>query len=139
MRPHPTLIVCLIVLLSSAGVSARETAGHAYVNPHTIRAGETALSIEVFDIDDPQRAAMLQRWVEEAARATVLPSGRFPLRSVRVEVRERPGRGSSPVPWGQTSRDGDVAVLLYVRRSARSISSQYAAPRSRHDAGGGTG
>lgn len=76
------------------------------------------MSIEVFDIDDPQRVAMLQRWVEEAARATVLPSGRFPLLAARVEVRERQSRGGSPVPWGQTSRDGDVAVLLYVRRDA---------------------
>lgn len=118
MRPHPTLIVCLIVLLSLAGVSARATAGHAYVNPRTIRAGETALSIEVIGIDDSARVAMLQRWAEEAARATVLPSGRFPLRSARVEVREMRGRGDSPVPWGQTSRDGDVAVLLYVRRDA---------------------
>lgn len=118
MRLHSTFIACLIVLLSLAGVPARATAGHAFANSHTIRAGETALSIEVFDIDDPQRVEMLQRWVEEAARATVLPSGRFPLRAARVEVRERPGRGSSPVPWGQTSRDGDVAVLLYVRRDA---------------------
>ena len=118
MRPHPTLIVCLIVLLSFAGVSARETADPAFANPRTIRAGETALSVEVFGIDDPMRIAMLQRWAEEAARATVLPSGRFPLRSARVEVREMQSRSSSPVPWGQTSRDGDVAVLLYVRRDA---------------------
>jgi len=118
MRSHPTFIACLIALLSFAGVSAHETAGHAFANPRTIRAGETVLSVEVFGIDDRSRVAMLQRWAEEAARATVLPSGRFPLRSARVEVRERPGRGGSPVPWGQTSRDGDVAVLLYVRRDA---------------------
>jgi hypothetical protein len=118
MRPHSKFIVCLIVLLSSAGVFAREIAGNAYVNPRTIRAGETALSVEAFGIDDPARVAMLQRWVEEAARATVLPSGRFPLRSARVEVREMQSRSSSPVPWGQTSRDGGVAVLLYVRRDA---------------------
>ena len=118
MRPHPPLAVFLIALLAVAGTSASETAGHAFANPRTIRAGETVLNVEVFDIDDPQRVEMLQRWVEEAARATVLPSGRFPLRSARVEVRESQSRGSSPVPWGQTSRDGDVAVLLYVRRDA---------------------
>lgn len=118
MRPHPTSIVCLIALLSFAGVSARETAHHASANPRTIRAGATTLSVEVFGIDDSARIAMLQRWAEEAARATVLPSGRFPLRSARVEVRESRSRGSSPVPWGQTSRDGDVSVLLYVRRDA---------------------
>ena len=118
MRPNPALIACLIALLSLAGVSARATEYDAFANPRTIRAGETALSVEVFGIDDPQRVAMLQRWVEEAARATVLPSGRFPLGSARVEVRETQSRSSSPVPWGQTSRDGDVAVLLYVRRDA---------------------
>ena len=118
MRPHPPSIVCLIALLCFAGASARENADHAFSNPRTIRAGETALSVEAFGIDDPARVAMLQRWAEEAARATVLPSGRFPLRSARVEVREMQSRSSSPVPWGQTSRDGDVAVLLYVRRDA---------------------
>lgn len=118
MRPYPPLAVFLIALLSFAGASARATADHAFLNPRTIHAGETALSVEVFGIDDPARVATLQRWAEEAARATVLPSGRFPLRSARVEVRESQSRGSSPVPWGQTSRDGDVAVLLYVRRDA---------------------
>lgn len=118
MRPHPTSIVCLIALLSFAGVSARETADHASANLRTIRAGATTLSVEVFGIDDSARIAMLQRWAEEAARATVLPSGRFPLRSARVEMRESRSRGSSPVPWGQTSRDGDVSVLLYIRRDA---------------------
>ncbi len=118
MRPNSTLLVCLIALLSFAGVSARGAAGDAPANPSTVRAGETALSVEVIGIDDADRVAMLQRWAEEAARATVLPSGRFPLRSARVEVREMQGRGDSAVPWGQTSRDGDVSVLLYVRRDA---------------------
>ena len=118
MRPHSTLIVFLIALLSLAGVSAREAAGEASTNLRTVRAGETTLKIEVIGIDDPAHIAMLQRWAEEAARATVLPSGRFPLRSARVEVREMQSRGDSPVPWGQTSRDGDVSVLLYVRRGA---------------------
>ena len=118
MRPHSALIIGLIALLFIAAVAARETVDDAPVHSRTVRAGETALQIEVIDIDDPARVAMLQRWAEEAARATVLPSGRFPLRSARVEVRETQSRGSSPVPWGQTSRAGDVAVLLYVRRDA---------------------
>lgn len=122
MRPHPTFTACLLALLfallSFAGASAREAAGDASASTRTVRAGATGLNIEVFGIEDPARVAMLQRWAEEAARATVLPSGRFPLRSARVEVRETQGRGDSPVPWGQTSRDGDVAVLLYVRRDA---------------------
>jgi hypothetical protein len=118
MRPHSALIIGLTALLFIAAAAARETVDDAPAHSRTVRAGETALQIEVIDIDDPARVAMLQRWAEEAARATVLPSGRFPLRSARVEVRETQSRGSSPVPWGQTSRDGDVAVLLYVRRDA---------------------
>lgn len=118
MRPHSALIIGLAALLFIAAAAARETVDDAPAHSRTVRAGETALQIEVIDIDDPARVAMLQRWAEEAARATVLPSGRFPLRSARVEVRERQSRGGSPVPWGQTSRDGDVAVLLYVRRDA---------------------
>ena len=118
MRPHSALIIGLTALLFIAAAAARETVDDASAHSRTVRAGETALQIEVIDIDDPARVAMLQRWAEEAARATVLPSGRFPLRSARVEVRERQSRGGSPVPWGQTSRAGDVAVLLYVRRDA---------------------
>lgn len=118
MRPPSALIACLIVLLTFAGASARGPADDATMNRRTVHAGDTALQIDVIGIDDPARIAMLQRWVEEAARATVLPSGRFPLRSARVEVRERRGRGDSPVPWGQTSRSGDVSVLLYVRPDA---------------------
>lgn len=118
MRPHSELIIGLTALLFIAAAAARETVDDAPAHSRTVRAGETALQIEVIDIDDPARVAMLQRWADEAARATVLPSGRFPLPSARVEVRETQSRGSSPVPWGQTSRDGDVAVLLYVRRDA---------------------
>jgi hypothetical protein len=83
-----------------------------------VRAGDTELQIEVIGIDDSARVAMLQRWAEEAARATTLPSGRFPLRSADVQIREIDSRSSSPVPWGQTSRDEGVSVLLYVRRDA---------------------
>ena len=108
----------MIPLLSFAGVTASAAADNLFANPRTIRAGETVLSIEVFHIENPARVAMLQGWAVEAARATVLPSGRFPLRSARVEVREIDSRSSSPVPWGQTSRRDDVSILLYVRRGA---------------------
>ena len=118
MRPCLALILGLIALLSIAAVPAREAVGDASANPRTVRAGETELVIDVIGIDDRARIDMLQRWAEEAARATVLPSGRFPLRSARVEMREIDSRSSSPVPWGQTSRDGEVSVLLYVRRGA---------------------
>jgi hypothetical protein len=118
MRPYSTFAISLIALLPLAASSAREFSGNASANPHAVRAGETKLSIEVIGIDEPARVAMLQRWVEEAARATVSPSGQFPLREARVQVRETDSRDSSPVPWGQTSRRDDVSVLLYVRRDA---------------------
>ena len=78
MRPHSALIIGLTALLFIAAAAARETVDDAPAHSRTVRAGETALQIEVIDIDDPARVAMLQRWAEEAARATVLPSGRFP-------------------------------------------------------------
>ena len=118
MRRFPALIVGLVVLFSFAKAFAGEATGDASANPRTVHADDTALQIEVFGIDDLARVAMLQRWAEEAARATVLPSGRFPLREARVEVREIDSRNSSAVPWGQTSRDDEVTVLLYVRRGA---------------------
>ncbi len=118
MRPCPALVVGLIALLGIAAVCARAGETDEATNTRTIRAGETALQIDIIGVEDPARVAMLQRWAEEAARATVLPSGRFPLASARAEVREIDGRGDSPVPWGQTSRDDDVSVLLYVRHGA---------------------
>ncbi|TXH65352.1 MAG: hypothetical protein E6Q88_14040 [Lysobacteraceae bacterium] len=81
------------------------------------RAAGTELRIEVAGVDDAVRLAMLQRWAEEAARATVV-DGRFPLREARVWINEIDSRDRSPVPWGQTSRRGLPSVLLYVRRGA---------------------
>lgn len=118
MRSYPTFVAGLIALLCVAAVCARASETDDAINPRTIHAGGTALQIDVIGVDDPARSAMLQRWAEEAARATVLPSGRFPLASARAVVREIDGRGDSPVPWGQTSRDDGVSVLLYVRRGA---------------------
>jgi hypothetical protein len=117
MRPS-ILVVALIAPLCIAASSARVAADDASANPCTVRAGETELQVEIIGIDDPARVAMLQRWAEEAARATILPSGRFPLRSAHVQIREIDSRSSSAVPWGQTSRDDEVSVLLYVRRGA---------------------
>ena len=112
MRPYPVSICGLIALLFIAAAFA------ATHNPRTVRAGETELRIEVVGVDDPKRIEMLHRWVEEAARATTLPSGRFPLRTARVRISEIDSRSTSPVPWGQTSRRDEVSVLLYVRRGA---------------------
>ncbi len=83
-----------------------------------ITAGRTQLRIEIVGVDDAARVRLLQDWAEEAARASLMPSGRFPLRESTVRVSEIASRSASPVPWGQTLRRNGVFVLLYVRRGA---------------------
>lgn len=83
-----------------------------------VRAGDTALRIEVAGVSDPARDAMLQGWAEEAGRALLTLSDRFPLALARVRVAETDRPDASPVPWGQTERRDGVSVLLYVRRDA---------------------
>lgn len=106
----------IAALLLALSVSAQDGAPVAMVR--TIHSGESQMRIAVVGVDDPARVAMLQRWAAEAARATTLVAGRFPLDRARVEIRQRRGRGSDPVPWGQTSRRKTVSVLLYVREDA---------------------
>lgn len=101
---------------ADAAAASRDIAPAAVAR--TVRAGQTQLRIEVSGIDDPARVRMLQDWAEEAARASLLPSGRFPLANATVRIREIESRSASPVPWGQTWRGGGVFVLLYVRRGA---------------------
>ena len=84
----------------------------------SIHADGTRLDVEVHGATDPERLKLLRRWLQEAAHAARLPSGRFPLSHARVIVREIDSRSRSPVPWGQTRRDGEVSVLLFVRRGA---------------------
>jgi hypothetical protein len=114
MHPGSFRIAALFLLAPVATALG----GHASSDLHVIRAGNTSLTIEVDGVDDTERAQMLQRWAEEAARATLLPSGRFPLPVAQVRIREIDSRSDSPVPWGQTSRGDTVSVLLYVRRGA---------------------
>jgi hypothetical protein len=83
-----------------------------------VSAGDTRLRLQVVGVDDASRVRMLQDWAEEAARASVLPSGRFPLRDATVRIFEIDSRSASPVPWGQTLRRDGVFVLMYVRRGA---------------------
>ena len=118
MRPNPSLAIRLIALLSIATVFTGEAAVDVSTNSRTVHAGGTELQIAVIGVDNPARIATLQRWAEEAARAAMLPSGRFPLKTAVVEVREIDSRSTSAVPWGQTSRREVVSVLLYVRRDA---------------------
>ncbi len=106
-----TCLALLAVLLARAGTAHAD-------GTRTLRAGDTALQVAVIGVDDPARVAMLQDWIAEAARAPLTVAGRFPLRSARVEIRQERSDDDSPVPWGQTSRDADVRVLLYVREDA---------------------
>lgn len=100
----------LLYLLSLPCLAATDT--------RVLRAGGSVLRVEVVDVEDPARAAMLQRWISESAEATKTLSGRFPLRDAYVRVQQIDSRDASPVPWGQTRRRGETGVLLYVRRDA---------------------
>lgn len=105
------LQLSLSLLLASAGVAA------APIDERTVHAGETELRILV-DAPDRARADMLHRWLAEVAKAELAVSGRFPLANAQVRVEEIRSDDPSPVPWGQTSRRRNVAVLLYVRDDA---------------------
>jgi hypothetical protein len=104
---HFLLLLCLLPIPCLAATATR-----------VLHAGDSALRVEVVDVDDPARVDMLQRWISESAEATKTLSGRFPLRSAYVRVQQIDSRDSSPVPWGQTQRRREAGVLLYVRRDA---------------------
>lgn len=105
------LPLLLSLLLASACVDAAPT------DERTVHAGDTDLRI-VVDAPDRARADVLHRWLAEAAAAELTAFGHFPLASAEVRVKEIRSDDSSPVPWGQTSRRRNVAVLLYVRDNA---------------------
>lgn len=83
-----------------------------------LRAGDSELRVQVVEVADPGRRAQLQDWLEEVAQATLTAYGRYPLPSARVRIKQVDSDDDSPVPWGQTLRRGDAAVLLFVRRDA---------------------
>ncbi|GAA4855887.1 hypothetical protein GCM10023332_04380 [Luteimonas vadosa] len=107
------MLLCMTVVAAQGGVHARDA-----VDARVLRENGTELRIEVRGVQDGTRVGMLHRWAAEAARAARTATGRFPLDAARVVISQRPGSGASPVPWGQTSRRGDVSVLLYVRDDA---------------------
>ena len=115
--PHRNLLPAMLVsalLLVTSPVSAQQA------NTRVLEAGDSRLEVAVIGVDDPTRVAMLQQWLQDVADAPLTVADRFPLRGARVEVRPTDRDDGSPVPWGQTSRDGDVRVLLYVRDDATS-------------------
>lgn len=83
-----------------------------------LRAGGNELHVEVVDTPDADRRAELQRWLAEVAGATLTAFGRYPLADATVRITQIDSDDDSPVPWGQTLRQDQVAVLLYVRRDA---------------------
>jgi len=119
MRASRSSSVCAVLL---AGIATLACAGDAVVDEHILERAGTHLQVDIVGVGDPQRVAMLQRWVAEAADATRTRSGKFPLAKAIVRVSETDRRDPSPVPWGQTRRGLPVAVLLYVRRDADAAS-----------------
>ncbi|NDK38516.1 hypothetical protein DT603_06625 [Pseudoxanthomonas gei] len=117
MRPALLLTTLLLRCLLLACTPA--AACLAATDIRVLHAGGSQLRVELVDVDDRARAAMLHRWIAETADAARTASGRFPLRDAYVRVEQRDSRDASPVPWGQTRRDdGQAGVLLYVRGDA---------------------
>lgn len=122
MRTMATMCrrVCGLLLVAAAIVQPRAQAQDqaAPDAERTLRAGDSALQVTVVDVPDARRRAELQGWLAEVAQATLTVFGRYPLPSARVRIMQIDSDDDSPVPWGQTRRRGDAAVLLYVRRDA---------------------
>src|SRR5690348_8918245 len=107
----PARLFCLLLLIAGAARAQAQ-------DERMLRAGDSRLRVEVVEVPDRERAAMLQRWVAETAAAPLTVFGRFPLRSAQVRVKQVPSDDDSPVPWGQTLRSDGVSVLLFVRENA---------------------
>lgn len=121
--PPPFMPVALAVALVAASAAPAAGPGEFATDGDTsservLRTGDTSLRVRVVDVDEPARAAQLQQWAGEAADAMLTAYGRFPLREAEVRIQQVDRGDDSPVPWGQTLRRADVAVLLYVRRDA---------------------
>ena len=107
----PVRLLCLLLLTAGAARAQAQ-------DERVLRAGDSELRVEVVEVPDRERAAMLQHWVAETAAAPLTVFGRFPLRSAEVRVKQVPSDDDSPVPWGQTLRSDGVSVLLFVRENA---------------------
>ena len=121
MRPtRKALHVMAGLLLAPASVSAEEPPSPDA--ERILRAGDSELHVGIVGVDDAHRRAQLQDWLAEVAQAQLTAFGRYPLPSARVRIeqvgREQARDDPSPVPWGQTLRRADAAVLLFVRDDA---------------------
>jgi hypothetical protein len=103
--------------LASATLAAADAPPAATTVERLALPGGT-LQVEIAGFGQARRVRELRAWIVECANATLTAYGRLPLREARVRVEPSTRRGRSPVPWGQTARGDDVAVLLYVREDA---------------------
>lgn len=115
VTPLRIVLGLLLVATATATPAQDETTPDAM---RVLRAGDSELRVEVVGVADADRRAQLQAWLAEVAQAQLTAYGRYPLRSARVRIEQVDREDESPVPWGQTLRRGDTAVLLYVRGDA---------------------
>lgn len=108
----------LPLLLLANTTAAAEDVADASGTTRVLRAGDSALRVQVVGPVAAHRREELQRWLADTARAPLAAFGRFPLREATVRIEQTSRASRSPVPWGQTLRRDDVAVLLYVREDA---------------------
>lgn len=118
MRAIATMCRWAGPLLLAAGLLAPAAAQSMPDEERVLRAGDSELRVRVVEVADARRRAELQGWLAEVAQATLTAFGRYPLPSARVRIMQVDSDDESPVPWGQTRRRDDAAVLLYVRRDA---------------------
>ena len=119
LRWLPSLLFAVAVAGTPAITSTAADSTHpARSETRVLRAGDSALQIEVVGASSQARTEELHRWAAEAANAALAAFGRFPLRTATVFIEQQPSQARSPVPWGQTSRRDGVAVYLYVRENA---------------------
>ncbi|HEY5805086.1 MAG TPA: hypothetical protein VIT90_15470 [Lysobacter sp.] len=111
---HSKLLLLALLVAAPAAADKSEPASAERV----LRAGGNALNVDVVETSDPARIDELQRWLAEAAGATLTAFGRYPLAEATVRITQIDSDDDSPVPWGQTQRGDDVSVLLFVRRDA---------------------
>lgn len=107
-----------VALLGCALATPTQASPALRIDGNELDAGDRTLHVQIAPEIDPTRADMLREWLADTARAALTAYGRFPLKEATVRISEVERRGSSPVPWGQTSRRDPIAVLLYVRKDA---------------------
>lgn len=119
MARWKSLLAGLLLAACTVPVSSADTAAtKLQVDQGALRSGDRVLRLDIAPDIGAARAQVLRDWMAETAAATLTAYGRFPLEDATIRISEVDRDSNSPVPWGQTLRRDDVAVLLYVRRDA---------------------